>query len=352
MSRSATVSIDFVESLLLHAEQQGYNLDSLLSSVGMTRSELEGRSDFPADQFNLLYQHVMWLVQDESFGLLTGGNLPTGTFRMMCFAMITCTNLGDAVRRCSQFYEICKGPRVKPEIVVDGDKAYFHYVALNSMPADTVRRVVSNETPAVIRSSISIWHHFMSWMIGYRLPLLRASFTFAEQPNLSDYQNLFQCPIDFNASENRLTFPADQLSMPMMQNAETLRSFLRTAPYQLMVMVNGDRSVSAQVKGLIGRDFSRSPPSIQEVASALNMSARTLRRHLDKEGTTYQALKDQSRFDAAQEYLSYPNVSVQEVAALLGFTEPSAFVRAFRKWSGVTPAAYRDAQQEAIEQGA
>ncbi|NVK41590.1 MAG: AraC family transcriptional regulator [Oceanospirillaceae bacterium] len=345
MSRSATVSIDFVESLLSHAEQQGYNLNSLLSSVGMTRSDLEGRSDFPADQFNQLYQHVMWLVQDESFGLLTGGNLPTGTFRMMCFAMITCATLGDAVRRCSQFYEICKGPTVKPTLLVDGDQAIFHYVALDSMPADTVRRLVSNETPALIRSSLSIWHHFMSWMIGYRLPLQRACFTFAEQPNLSDYQNLFQCPIEFNEPDNRLIFPADQLSMPMMQNAETLRGFLRTAPYQLMVMVNGDRSVSAQVKGLIGRDFSRPPPSIQEVAEALNMSSRTLRRHLDKEGTTYQALKDQSRFNAAQEYLSYPDVSVQEVASLLGFTEPSAFVRAFRKWSGTTPAAYRDTHQ-------
>lgn len=346
MSRSATVSIDFVESLLLHAEQKGYNVNSLLGSIGMSRSDIDGRNDFPADQFNQLYQHMMWLVQDESFGLLSGGTMPNGTFRMMCFSMITCSTLGEAVRRCSQFYEICKGPTVKPVVEVEGDSAIFRYVALNSMPADTVKRLVSNETPAVIRTSMSIWHHFMSWMVGYRLPLRHACFTFAEQPNLSDYQNLFQCPLAFNRAENCLIFPAEQLEMPMMQNAESLRSFLRTAPYQLMVMVNGDRSVSAQVKGLIGRDFSRPPPPIQNVAAALNMSSRTLRRHLDKEGTTYQALKDQSRFTAAQDYLSCPNVSVQEVASLLGFTEPSAFVRAFRKWSGMTPAVYRDRYQE------
>lgn len=348
MSRAATVSIDYVESVLLHAEQQGYDVNSLLSSIGLSKSALEGVSEISAQRYGQLYQHMMWLVQDESFGMLTGGRMPNGTFRMMCFAMITCSTLGDAIRRCSQFYEICKGPTVKPHVDVEGERAIFRYVALNSMPADTVKRLVSNETPALIRSSLSIWHHFMSWMVGYRLPLQKVRFTFAEQPNLSDYINLFQCPLEFNTVENCFEFPADQLDMPMMQNVESLRSFLRTAPYQLMVMVNGDRSVSAQVRALIGRDFSRTPPAIGEVADALNMSSRTLRRYLEREGTTYQALKDSSRFNAAQEYLSVPNISIQEVALQLGFTEPSAFVRAFRKWSGMTPAAYRDKQQASM----
>ncbi len=341
MSKSDAVAIDYVDSLLIHAEQKGYDVNSLLRSIGLSRADLEGREDFPAEQFGQLYQRMMWLVQDESFGMLSGGRMPNGTFRMMCFSVITCATLGEAIRRCSQFYEICKGPTVKPHIDIEGSNAVFRYVALNSMPADTVKRLVSNETPGLIRSSLSIWHHFMSWMLGYRLPLAKVGFTFAPQPNLNDYQNLFQCPLEFNGPENCLVFPAEQLEMPMMQNAETLRSFLRTAPYQLMVMVNGDRSVSAQVRGLIGRDFSRTPPTIIAAASALHMSSRTLRRQLEREGTTYQALKDQSRFAAAQEYLNYPDISVQEVAAMLGFTEPSAFVRAFRKWSGVTPAVYR-----------
>jgi AraC-like DNA-binding protein len=345
MSKSDAVAIDYVESLLIHAEQKGYDVNSLLHSIGLSRADLEGREEFPAEQFSQLYQRMMWLVQDESFGMLTGGRMPNGTFRMMCFSVITCPTLGEAIRRCSQFHEICKGPTVKPHIDIEGGNAVFRYVALSSMPADTVKRLVSNETPGLIRSSMSIWHHFMSWMVGYRLPLVKVGFTFASQPNLSDYQNLFQCPLEFNAPENSLVFPADQLDMPMMQNAETLRSFLRTAPYQLMVMVNGDRSVSAQVRGLIGRDFSRAPPTIIEAASALNMSSRTLRRQLEREGTTYQALKDQSRFAAAQEYLNYPDISVQEVAAMLGFTEPSAFVRAFRKWSGITPASFRHGQR-------
>lgn len=342
MSRSEAVSIDYVECLLEYAEQQGYDVAPLLAAVGVSKSELNQMESFPAESFGKLYQRMMWLAQDESFGMLTGGKMPHGTFRMMCHCLISAQTLGQAINRCISFYEICKGPTIKPRLDIEGKSAVFRFEALDSLPESTLKKVVSNESPTVIRTSLSIWHHFMSWMIGRRLPLEQVCFSFAEQPNRRDYELLFRGELEFNAAENCFRFPAELLDSPVVQTEKTLRSFLQTAPYQLIVMVNGDDSISAQIRTLFGRDFSRPLPAIEQTAEALNMSVRTLRRYLVREGTSYQQLKDESRRDAAVDFLNCPELSIQEVAELVGFEEASPFIRAFRKWTDQTPGEYRE----------
>ncbi len=333
--------MDYIEVLLSHARQQGYDVPALLCASGITESMLAQQDDLPVRHFGRLYQRLVNLAQDDSFGLLTGGKTPNGMFRMMCHCIAHCTTLGEALSRCSEFYEICKGPTIKPRLSITGDSAHFHFVALDTLPAVTLKQVVSNESPTLIRTTLSIWHHFMSWMIGRRLPLQRACFTFAEQPNRQDYEWLFQSPLEFATGDNRIEFSAHWLEQPLVQGEAAWRGFLKTAPYQLMVMVNGDSSVSARIRALFGRDFSRPLPSLSTVANQLGMSDRTLRRHLAEEGTSYTQVKHACRREAALDYLSCPDLSIYDVARLVGFDDPSPFIRAFRQWVGVTPGDYR-----------
>ena len=125
------------------------------------------------------------------------------------------------------------------------------------------------------------------------------------------------------------------------KSEESLRAFLKTAPYQLIVMVDNDRSLKSQIMAMIGKDFSRDMPGAEEVARTLGMSVSTLRRRLQEEGTSYQAIKDGCRKAAAINYLSSPQLSINDVSALMGFDEPSAFFRSFKKWTGMTPGEYR-----------
>ncbi|GAA4883747.1 AraC family transcriptional regulator [Ferrimonas pelagia] len=341
MNKQETVSMDYIEVLLDHARQQGYDVPALLAACGLSQQALLEQRALSVRAFGRLYQRLIDLAQDESFGMLTGGKIPNGMFRMMCHCIEHCATLGEALRRCSDFYEICKGPRIKPQIQLQGELAVLHFVALDSLPADTLTQVVSTGSPTVIRTSLSIWHHFMSWMIGRRLPLLQAGFTFAEQPNPQDYELVFQCPLRFNQSENRLTFERHWLSLPLVQSESAWRGFLKTAPYQLLVMVNGDSSISARIRALFGRDFSRPLPGLEWVAEQLGLSVRTLRRHLAEEGTSYSQLKNDCRCEAARDHLNCPELSIHDVANLVGFDDPSPFIRAFRQWTGQTPGEYR-----------
>jgi len=100
-------------------------------------------------------------------------------------------------------------------------------------------------------------------------------------------------------------------------------------------------SLKAKVRAILSKDVSVSMPSAEVVASHLNLSVTTLRRRLQGEESSYQRIKDECRMEAAFHYLGCPDLSNTCIAERLGFDESSAFFRAFKKWTGITPGEYR-----------
>jgi AraC-like DNA-binding protein len=128
--------------------------------------------------------------------------------------------------------------------------------------------------------------------------------------------------------------------MPLLQDERTLKHFLERSPADLLSRPDEGDSLSSQLRRLLSRDNARWP-DLEAVAAHLHISPQTLRRHLREEGTSFQELKDQLRRDIAIYHLGRADLSLQQIAEQLGFSEPSAFHRAFKKWTGVTPGAYR-----------
>ena len=112
--------------------------------------------------------------------------------------------------------------------------------------------------------------------------------------------------------------------------------------YQLIASERGPASTSAAIKSLVTIDIPNGMPSFTEIAGHLHMSESSLRRRLQKESTSYQALKDEVRCDIAIDKLLHENAKVADLAEYLGFTEPSSFVRSFKGWTGSTPKAYKE----------
>lgn len=344
MERKITVPNGYVKHLLEHAQLQGYEINNLLDYVGISQEDINNQNEFPADKFGQLYQRIIWITQDESFGMISGGKVPNGTFRMMCHAIIHCKTLERVLRRCSDFYEICRGSQIKPSLLRRGRYAKISFAPTQELGDEEFRALLENESSARIRTSLSVWQHFTSWLIGSRLEIKAAYFTFPEPPDADYYRTLFRSEVKFNQHDNAIVFPARYLDYPIVQTEDTLRGFLKTAPFQLHVMVDDDKSLKSQVIAMIGKDFSRELPSADEVASVLHMSVSTLRRRLLEEGTSYQKIKDDCRRDAAINYMNSPQLSINDVAGLMGFDEPSAFFRSFKKWTGMTPGEYRKSE--------
>ena len=128
----------------------------------------------------------------------------------------------------------------------------------------------------------------------------------------------------------------------MVRDEKALEEFLKLAPYYMVIEpLLSIFSITHRIRGILGDDFRQEMPSFEGLTVLLNMSARTLRRRLDKEGTSYQRIKDNARRDVAISMLSRDRLTVSEVAEQVGFSDPSAFHRSFKKWTGESPGSYR-----------
>ena len=325
------------------AGERGYDFTGVLRSAGLDFDLLDPtaedwRPEVTAMQYSRIYQQTLSLLQDETFGLHPKKVVSPGAFRMMCYCIISCPTLGKAIRRATEFY-----------------RAFFDeeaqlYANFSQQHARVGYRDMGNrgqhQVDVTDAYGLSIWHRFFGWLTGRPIELERVDFIGDPPANVEKYEALFGCPLYFKQRANLLYFDSEYLQYPLVHTEQSLHDFLRTAPYQLLTMTreSHEDSLVTQVRAMIGHDFSQGFPSFEAISSALHMSAPTLRRRLKREGTTFQQLKDKCRCEAAGEYLSRADLPINAIALQLGFTDPSAFHRSFKKWTGQTPGQYRAAQ--------
>jgi AraC-like DNA-binding protein len=155
-------------------------------------------------------------------------------------------------------------------------------------------------------------------------------------------RHFFPCPVEYGQTVNSVTFSARHLDAELVRDEKALEQFLKLAPYYMIIEpLLSTFSITHRIRGILGDDFRQEMPSFEGLTVLLNMSARTLRRRLDKEGTSYQRIKDNARRDVAISMLSRDRLTVSEVAEQVGFSDPSAFHRSFKKWTGESPGSYR-----------
>ena len=349
---SDRVPTKFVKTLLQMAGDRGYDFSAVLSHAGLDFDPLDETShgycsEIDAMQYTLIYQQVLSLLQDETFGANGSDMVAPGAFRMMCYCIISCENLGQAIKRASEFYRTFFDER--SQLYANFSEQYTR-VGYRTKGGTGNARVAAADA-----YGLCMWHRFFGWLCGRPLELSRVDFAGGAPLSVDKYEALFGCPLYFNQSNDLLYFDSAFLARPVVHTEHSLREFLRTAPYQLLIMENeaDGENLTGQVRAMIGYDFSDGFPSFETISGALNMSAPTLRRRLKREGTTFQQLKDDSRCEVASLYLERPELSINEVALQMGFTDPSAFHRSFKKWTGMTPGQFRDNRRIRVEaQGA
>jgi AraC-like DNA-binding protein len=327
--REGSVASHFVRAALHGARQRGYDCSAVLRQCGIQPALLdEPRARLAPGQFALLIRLLWEALDDEYMGFGTVRSKP-GTFAMMCHAIIHCRSLEKALHRGALFYGLFPdAPRIS--ISRDGDWARL---SIEDNPLRDPEHFLSE-------SLLVIWHRLSSWLIGQRIRLEETTFTYAEPAHSNEYDLLFPCPRRFGAPSTSLRFQARYLDMPLLQDERTLRQFLQHSPADLLARPDGGDNLTSQIRRLLGRDCSHWP-DLEVVARQLHTSPQTLRRRLHEEGSSFQELKDQLRRDLALYHLGRGELSIQDIAEQLGFSEPSAFHRAFKKWTGLTPGAYR-----------
>lgn len=327
--RERTIASHFVRAALRGAQRQGLDCSAILREVNIQPALLdEPRARLAPEQFARLIQLLWERLSDEYMGFGQRRSKP-GTFAMMCYALIHCHTLEKALQRGTLFYSLFDEA---PPITLSREGEWARLTVDDSQ--------IWDPDHFLIESLLVIWHRLSSWLIGQRIRLEEVTFSYAEPEHSAEYDLLFPNPRRFDAGSTSLLFQARYLAMPLLQDERTLKHFLEHSPADLLARPDGGDSLISQIRRLLGRDCANWP-DLEAVAQQLHISPQTLRRHLREEGSSFQELKDHLRRDLAIYHLGRDNLAIQDIAEQLGFSEPSAFHRAFKKWTGLTPGAYR-----------
>lgn len=159
------------------------------------------------------------------------------------------------------------------------------------------------------------------------------------------YEAFFGCPVSWRDSHVRVRFPRPYLSLPMPRRDPTLRRLLDRQARAMLQALPQSSEADRQMQRVVLRMLSDGEPTLARAAAALHMSPRTLQRRLARHGLSWQQWLDRSREQLAQQYLEDPSLTLADIALLLGFSEQSAFNRAYRRWNGRSPG--RDRRQSA-----
>jgi AraC-like DNA-binding protein len=184
-----------------------------------------------------------------------------------------------------------------------------------------------------------------SWLIGTQIPVLKLQLCTPQGDSISSVvESIFNCDVSGGQQENALVFEGSWLQRPVIRTYVDLRSVLGL-PSLALIPWPSPISLKLRVAQLITKTISRhgQAPALGEVASLLGRSYSTLRRQLQQEGTSFQAIKDEWRLQRATELLRSEK-PLADIASILGFESNSVFSRAFKSWTGIAPSIFRNTQ--------
>lgn len=332
-----TVAACYVKDLLAGAEAKGINLEPLLQGVGLNPSHLHRRDwRLGIDQYVRLTQSVWQRTADESGGY-TERPLKPGTFAMLCHATIGCSNLRKALQLAIRFFHLLTDDLHIQLAEQDQQTALI----ISQRPKANLNNLFFIETLSLI---LIRW---ASWMIDRKLLVTRIDFQGDRGEDADECASIFGCTPHFNQPENKITFPSRFLQERIVQDQHQLNQFLAKAPVSLLSHYRRDTSLSAQVRHLIQQATDADHTGLENVgleqmAEHLHLTSQTLRRRLKEEGNSFQQIKDTVRCNLAMHLLVQEQLPMPEIVIRMGFSEPSVFYKAFKRWTGVTPGVFRE----------
>jgi AraC-like DNA-binding protein len=326
-----TISICFVAAALQSVRGRDLDADELLANVGLSSSLLQvPQARVSAKHYGALWRSIALALDDEFFGQ-DSRRMKAGSFAMLCHAVVACKTLSQALDRSLRFYSL-----ILDDIFGTWERGPEEAkIILHGKAAGASQRVFAHELLLLLLYGVSCW------LVGRRIPILRTEFSYAEPAHSAEYRLMYCADLSFGRPNTLIAFDASYLDLPVVQNERSVKEFLRTAPESILIKYKNSGSLSVKVRRRLRQYLPGEVPDFESLADELGMTPATLRRRLHEEGESYQSIKDQLRRDLAISYLSHSSRSVMDIASELGFSERSAFHRAFRKWTGASPGEFR-----------
>ena len=328
----ASVPVYFAQQMLRNSIAQGLEPTELLRRSRISPrllSEPGARISVPrmAD----LQTVVMLAMDDEGMGY-EPRKRAIGTWSMMCHAVFGSHNLGQAISRYARFFGLFDFG-LRPKLIEHQNTLIIRFQGASGEQWEY--------HAFAYEFAMFNMYRFLCWLIEQHLPLLAVNLRHPQPPAAIEYASMFAAnPVVFGAEQYELVLRQPLMELRVRQTEAGLARYLRQPVLMMLMQRYRQSSWTVRVRHALGNRL-ESMPELEQVSSVLSVHPQTLRRRLAREGTTFKELKQQIRRDMALHHLGRDTLSIADIAERTGFSESSAFIRAFRGWTGTTPYTYR-----------
>jgi len=329
-----TVLARVITHMLTHAQREGMSRETLLEAAGLGSLDLT----HPDVRVPLSAQVALWQLiakgaSDPGYGIRAGATFRVRDAGLLGYAMYYSATLGAALRRLVRY----------SRIVIDVMRAETERLDREHLAITISHPALGAGLPFAEDAELATMVATCREITGVDLAPFEVVFTHDQPASTEEHRRFFRCPLRFGQPVSKLVFLERDLALPIARGDETLAGYLDDdAEYVLRTLVAGT-SVRERARSAIWALLSEGRPTLPQIASALQVPPRTLQRHLAREGTSLHTEVEHIRKTMATASLRNEARPIEEIAFVLGYTEPSTFYRSFKRWTGKTPHQYRTA---------
>lgn len=327
-----SASFEYVPLLLEMMEKRGFSSDLLLDGLAFPERNRWNEPGLRvlASDYERLIRRALSLSDEPWLGWEFGLSMNVSTHGFLGYAAMSSATLGDAIDLAVKYFRT-RSTIIALDFFVEEEHAVVQaneQIALNDLARFSIESLFSSL-------------YFMAQkMLSDQILIGEVRFAYPEPDYFSKLKPLLPGPSLFDCPHHQLRFDKALLARPLQFADPRLAQMARTQCEEEMVGIQVPPALLGQVKRVILAEADNFP-NVDEVASQLHMSSRTLKRKLQQLGTSYQVILDDLRRGLAVEYLTRSHHAIDEIAALLGYSDASNFARAFRRWTGKNPSDYR-----------
>ncbi|MGI4733855.1 MAG: AraC family transcriptional regulator [Janthinobacterium lividum] len=338
MTPPDTLAASSLELLLGAAGQHGADVPALCRAIGYNGAPTANPdARVPIATMQRLWPLVVAATHDPYFDLHLGRAINFATAGTLAYVLLHAPTLGAAITQLCRYQDVaCQGVRTTQTPASEWPGGIWLNVELTS-PAIVHPRYVLN-------SELSIYCALFAALTGRPVAPRAVRLAYPHPADTRAHEQAFgTAALAFGAPVTQVAFDAAALAQPVRHANPGLFPLFEQHAAALLAQLptHQPRTLAEQVRREIVRQLNGEVPTLAAVAGRLHLGVRTLQLKLRAASCTYQHLLDAARRDLAQRHLREPHLSTTDIAFLLGYAEPSVFVRAFKKWTGQTPGAFR-----------
>ncbi len=336
--KEADVSKPFVpvvygELILQVAKAHGVERDALLTAAAVPAKLLEDTNGrLSRAQAQGLLSHALKLSDEPALGYEIGLHSSLTSHGLMGYGLISSSTLRQAIELAVKFLQL-RLPMFSMKLFNDGEHAAIAIAEAVPLPADTRQCLFELFLVGMARVA--------PVLTGYRMPDLELWFDAPEPPYYARYKSRLPA-VRFGMGANQLRFRATYLDQRLDTANPVTAKMVEEQCSRELEQLGFEGDLLGQVRVAL-RSARTGYPDLEKVAGLLHMSSRTLKRRLKEHGSSFHQLLDETRRAESIRLLRTTSLTVEQIAERLGYSDPSNFCRAFRKWTAATPAEFRAA---------